>query len=70
MLSKQIPQLKRWSLAKKQQLIEELIDEVYGEPVNEPEVVTALDARLKHFETHPQSATSWAEAAARRRTKK
>ena len=70
MVTETIPQLKSLSLAKKRVLISELLGEVFGEPVQEPEVSAALEARLAHYRGHPGSARNWTEVKAGLRRKK
>ena len=70
MVTETIPQLKSLSLAKKRRLISELLDEVYGEPVQEPELAEALAARLAHARRNPSSVRSWAGVKARLRGRK
>ena len=70
MVTETIPQIKSLSLAKKRALISELVGEVFGEPVQEPELADALETRLAHYRRHPGSARSWAEVKAGLRRKK
>lgn len=70
MVTETIPQLKTLSLSKKRRLIEELMAEVYGEPVEAGPIASALSARLKHYENNPESAKSWSEVKARLRGKR
>ena len=70
MVTETIPQLKSLSLAKKRRLIAELLDDVFGEQVREPELAGALAARLAHFRRNPDSARNWTEVKARLRGKK
>ncbi len=70
MVTETIPQLKTLSLAKKRHLIEELIAEVYGEPVKDEPIASALAARVKHYKNNPESGKSWSEVKARLRTKR
>lgn len=67
MIAETIPQLKGLSLTKKRRLISELLDEVFGEPVREPELAAALAGRVAHFRKNPGSARSWASVKARLR---
>ncbi len=67
MVTATVPQLKTLSLSKKRHLIEELVAEVYGEPVKDEPIASALAARVKHFKNNPESGKSWAEVKARRR---
>ncbi|HYR57997.1 MAG TPA: addiction module protein [Chthoniobacteraceae bacterium] len=70
MLTETIPQLKSLSLAKKRRLISELLDEVYGAPVTEPELANALGERLAKFRANPATARSWSEVKARLRARR
>jgi hypothetical protein len=70
MVTDTIPQLKALSLAKKRRLISELLDEVFGHPVREPELAAALAARIEHFRKNPGSARSWSAVKARLRSRK
>ena len=70
MVADTIPQLKSLSLTGKRRLICELLDEVYGEPVREPELAGALAARLAHARRHPSSVRKWADVKARLRGRK
>ena len=70
MVTETIPQLKSLSLAKKRVLIAELLGEVFGEPVQEPELADALAARIAHFRRNPGSGRSWADVKAKLRSKK
>jgi hypothetical protein len=70
MVADSIPQLKSLSLAKKRRLIAELLDEVYGVPVEEREIVGALNTRVEHFRQNPGSARSWDGVKARLKKKK
>ena len=70
MVTETIPQLKSLSLAKKRLLISELLSEVFGEPVEEPELADALAARVAHYRRNPDSGRTWAEVKARLRRRK
>jgi expansin (peptidoglycan-binding protein) len=70
MVTETIPQLKTLSLAKKRRLIAELLDEVFGAPVQERTVAAALTARVAHYRRNPGSARSWAAVKTRLRRKK
>jgi hypothetical protein len=70
MVTETIPQLKTLSLAKKRRLIAELVDEVFGEPVQVTPLSQALAARVAHYHRHPDSARSWAAVKARLRRRK
>ena len=65
MVGDSIPQLKKLSRAKKRELIGELVDEVFGEPVRERVLSKALSARLEHFRHNPKSAKTWESVKAR-----
>lgn len=64
MVMETIPQLRKLSAAKKRRLIEELIDDAYGEPVKEPKVKRALQQRLAHARRNPGTVKTWAEVKA------
>ena len=70
MVTETIPQLKTLSLSQKRRLIAELVDEVYGEPVQEEELAEALEERVAHYRQHPASARSWSEEKARLRRRR
>jgi hypothetical protein len=70
MVTDTIPQLRSLSLAKKRLLISELVDEVFGGSVREPELAGSLAARLAHYRKHPQTARSWADVKAGLRGRK
>jgi len=70
MVTETIPQLKSLSLAKKRRLISELIDEVFGSPVREPELAGALAARMARYRRHPDTARTWADVKSRLRGRK
>lgn len=70
MVTETIPQLRTLSLAKKRRLIAELVSDVFGNEVQEPELVSALAARVAHYRKDRRSARSWAEVKTRLRRKK
>lgn len=65
MITELIPQLQSLSLAKKRVLISELLAEVYGEPVEESELASALNERIEHYRANPATGKSWAEGTAK-----
>jgi putative addiction module component (TIGR02574 family) len=70
MVTETIPQLRALSLAKKRILISELVDEVYGSPVEDKALTAALNERIANYHANPSSAKSWTEVKARLRKKR
>lgn len=70
MISETIPHWKKLSLAKKRRLISEMVDEVYGEPVQKADLADALQTRIDHYHRHPGSARTWVSVKARLRKRK